>query len=258
MALTGDLPMNEGYVDVVVGLLAAPGEGLLDKATEFLGDLAELTRVPQLTAAAGVATKITAGVDKLLGTDETIGLLALQTSINADGLRDGYYVATNWPAANGGLDRLRVTDARLEVLHDDQVWRPAAGFDYFVLEVATTGSHPDRWRQLGAMPKVVKDALSQLAKAVSDDDVAAAGSAVRVAIVEVEFEPNLTVEDRAIAADRIAAAGVERRKVILTKQAGEASGDSDRAEILGKLQSIDLVGADVTKRLSLMRQRAFG
>ncbi len=45
--------------------------------------------------------------------------------------------------------------------------------------------------------------------------------------------------------------------MILAKQAGQASGELDRAEILGKLESIDLVGSDVTEHLALMRERAF-
>lgn len=259
VALTGDLPMNSGAVDVVVGLLAAPGDSLLDKATDFLSDLAELTQVPQLTAAAPVASKIMGGVDKLFGNDETSGLLALQTSVQADRLRDGYLVVTDWPTDKGRLDRLRISDGRLEV-SNGQEWQPASGFNYFVLEFATRPSKPDRWQELDSVAKLVKGALGQLAKARSEEDVAAAGNALLVAMNEVAFEPNLTIEDRQVGSARVQAkwdqACMSRRKV-LEEAADRASKESDRARLLESVKSLKVVGADVSDNLSLVRERAF-
>ena len=165
VVLTGDLPMNTDAVSVVVGLMAAPGDTLLDQATEFLGDLASLTRVPQLTMAAPVATKIAQGVDKLLGNDETFGLIALQTSIQADRLTDGYLVVTDWPTDEGSLERLAVSGSGLKVRDADNsdVLRPATGFNYMVLDVQVTPSKPQRWRELTTVSALTKSAVGQLA-----------------------------------------------------------------------------------------------
>ncbi len=204
VALTGDLPMNSDSVNVVVGLLAAPGGSVLRRATDFLGNLASLTQVPQLTAAAPVAAKVVEGVDKLLGNDETIGLIALQTSIQADRLKEGFLVVTDWPSDAGSVERLRVDGSKLHMRDSpDGEWVPAGGFSYFVLEVQISPSKPGRWRELGSIADLAESAVQQLARAQSPDDVAAAGSAVLVATSSVLFEPNLTVEDRDVAADEI-------------------------------------------------------
>lgn len=204
VALTGDLPMNSDSVNVVVGLLAAPGGSLLQRATEFLGNLASLTQVPQLTAAAPVAAKVVEGVDKLLGNDETTGLIALQISIQADELKEGYLVVTDWPSKEGALADLGVRGSRLLMLDPRKVeWVPATGFSYVLLKIQISPSKPERWRELGSISDLAKDAVKQLSLARSAEDVAAAGSAVLFATSSVQFEPNLTVEDRGIAADEI-------------------------------------------------------
>lgn len=262
VALTGDLPMNAGSVDVVIGLLAAPGESLLDKATDFLSDLAELTQVPQLTAAAPIASKITGGVDKLLGNEETIGLLALQTSIQADALRDGYLVVTDWPAETGDLGRLRVQDGQgLEQLGDDQQWRPARGFNYVVLRVVTRPSKPDRWEELMAVSTLVQDALDELAEARTDEDVTAAGSAILVAMSKVTLEENLTREDREVGGDRIQAAwerAVAKRAKVLERTAAETNEEPDRADLIESVTSLQDIAADVNTNLKRLRARALG
>ncbi|MCG6568594.1 hypothetical protein [Tessaracoccus sp. ZS01] len=272
VALTGDLPMNSDAISIVVGLMAAPGEGLLDLATEFLGDLASLTQVPQLTAAAPIATKIANGVDKLLGTDETIGLIALQMSIQADALREGYVVVTDWPTDEGSLDRLAIDGSRL-MMHDGDDWVPARGFNYLVLDVQVTPSRPKRWRELTAIAGLAETALSQLATATSPEDVEAAGSAIQVAMSTVLFEPNLTVTDRDAAADQIQEMwdkAVTRRNAVLSEDATTQPdrGAADEAEldsgerVPGKqldrvrLSSMVSAGDRVTSRLKMLRTEA--
>ena len=220
VALTGDLPMNGDAVNIVVGLLAAPGDSILDQATEFLGDLASLTQVPQLTAAAPVASKIAQGVDKLLGNDDIAGLLAMQASIQADRLKDGYLVVTDWPTTEGALDRLAVTGEGLRVRDSDdpKFLRPPSGFNFLVLDVQVTPSKPQRWRQLASVADLAAQANEQLARAKSAEDVAAAGSSILVAMSTVLFEPNLTTEDQEVAAAAIEhqwADSVARRSTVL-------------------------------------------
>lgn len=258
VALTGDLPMNSGAVDVTVGLLAAPGESLLDIATEFLNDLAELTQVPQLTTAAPIAAKISTGVDKLLGNENTTGLLGLQMSIEADRLRRGYFVVTDWPATEGHLKHLRIGNAGLEVMHSDNVQRPASGFNYVVLEVALTPSKPKRWRELDSITTLVDSAINKLGSAHSDKDIAAAGHAVLAAVGEALSNPDLTIEDRDVAAvgiEKMWTDAKERRKRVLMKTAEEAA-EASAEQVLADVVALDGLASSVAKEMSMMRASA--
>lgn len=271
VALTGDLPMNADAVHVVVGLIAAPGESLLDQATDFLGDLATLTQVPQLTMAAPVAAKIAQGVDKLLGNEDTRGLIALQTSIQADRLRDGYLVVTDWLASEGSLDQLVVTDSGLKVREpgDPTEVLHLPSFSFIVLDVQVTPSKPQRWRELTSVSKLAKTAVSQLAKAKSTEDVDAAGNAAQVAMNEVLFEPNLTVADRDIAAAQILSMwedAVARRNAVLHGEGRDSLGiapqrdedESDESDGAGERKAAKVISAAdiVSHKLKRMRQSA--
>lgn len=197
--LTGNLPLNASDVDVTVGLLAAPGESLLDRASKFLGDLAELTKAPQLTTAAPIAQKIAAGVDSLLGNDETKGLLAFRTSIPADTPRRGYYVLTDWPTNKGSLEALRVSNNKLQVNDKSVGWSEPQDFNYLVLEFRVEGSKPTRWEELPEIFDVFSTALDKLANATTRKAVADAGVALELAVNAAQNSSNLTAGDREIA-----------------------------------------------------------
>lgn len=206
LALSGDLPLNTGDVEVTVALLAAPGSSVLDHATSFLNDIASLTLVPQLTAAAPVATKIAGGVDKLLGNDEVAGVLAFCTSIPADAPRDGYYLVTDVPAQSGqDLARFGVKDHTLLHWSDQaQAWQPAAGFSYLLLEFSVEESKPTRWTELPEITDLSKAALQQLAQAATDADVERAAPQLKLAAMKALYSPDLAHVDRDPAAQALA------------------------------------------------------
>lgn len=206
LALSGDLPLNAGDVEVSVALLAAPGSSVLDHATAFLNDIASLTLVPQLTTAAPVASKIAGGVDKLLGNDEVSGVLAFCTSVPAEEPRDGFYLVTDVPTQSGqDLARFAVKDHTLLHWSDQaQAWQPAAGFSYLLIEFSVEGPKPTRWTELPEITDLSKAALQQLAQATTDADVERAAPQLKLAAMKALYSPDLAHVDRDPAAQALA------------------------------------------------------
>ncbi len=205
-ALTGDLPLNAGDVEVDIALLAAPTSSLLDRATAFLDQVAELTLVPQLTAAAPVASKLAQGVDALLGNDEVRGVLAFSTSIPADTAKAGHYVITDLPSSEAGLDHLYVKDgALLRFDPQTQQWQPASGFSHIVIEVRVEPPKPDRWRELPAIVDLSQAALTRLSQARTEADVRDAWPPMHQAVIEALYSPDLAYADREPAAAALTA-----------------------------------------------------
>lgn len=198
-ALTGDLPLNGGDINVDIALLAAPGTSLFGQVTTFLSDVAELTMVPQLTTAAPIAEKIAAGVDNLLGNQEIQGILALVTSIPADAPRTGFYVVTDLPADQESLERLYVKAGQL-YRHNGQQWQPASGFSHLVLEIRPKGSQPNRWKELPVISDLTQGALRQLTEARSVQAVRDAWPKMQQAIITASYTPDLAEVDRRLAA----------------------------------------------------------
>lgn len=205
LALSGDLPLNSGDVEVNVALLAAPGSSLLDHATSFLNDIADLTLVPQLSVAAPVASKIAGGVDQLLGNDEVAGVLAFCTSVPADDPQPGFFLVTDLPTESGqDLSRLAVKDRTLwHWLDKEGAWRPAAGFSYLLLEFRVEGSKPTRWTELPEITDLSQAALQRLAQATTDADVADAAPQMRLAAMKALYSPDLAHINRDPAAQAL-------------------------------------------------------
>lgn len=206
LALSGDLPLNGGDVEVTVALLAAPGSSALDHATSFLNDIASLTLVPQLSAAAPVATKIAGGVDKLLGNDEVSGVLAFCTSVPADTPRDGFYLVTDLPTqSDQDLAWFAVKDhALLQWSDQARVWQPAAGFSYLLIEFSVAGPKPTRWTDLPEITDLSQAALQQLARASTDAEVERAAPQLKLAAMKALYSPDLAHVDRDPAAQALA------------------------------------------------------
>ncbi len=205
LALSGELPLNGGDVDVTVALLAAPGSSLLDRATTFLTDIATLTLVPQLSVAAPVAAKIASGVDELLGNEDVAGVLAFTTSVPADQPRAGFYLVTDLPAQSS-QDLARFTVADHGLLHwsdQEQAWRPASGFSYLLLEFSVEGAKPTRWTELPEITDLSQAALQRLAQAASDTDVAQAAPQMKLAAMKALYSPDLAHVDRDPAAQAL-------------------------------------------------------
>jgi hypothetical protein len=200
-ALTGDLPLNGGDIDVDIALLAAPGSSLFDRVTLFLNDVAEMTMVPQLTAAAPIAEKIAAGVDSLLGNDEVQGILALATSVSTDAPKAGFYVLTDLPVDQERLEGLYIKDSQL-LRYDDptQQWKAAAGFSYLLIEIRPKPSQPNRWKQLPGIADLSQSALQKLTQARTVEDVHEAWPQMHEAIVQAAYSPDLAEVDRKLAA----------------------------------------------------------
>lgn len=200
-ALTGDLPLNGGDIDVDIALLAAPGSSLFDRVTVFLNDVAEMTMVPQLTTAAPIAEKIAAGVDSLLGNDEVEGILALATSISTDAPNVGFYVLTDLPVGQHSLERLYAKDRQLLQFDEpSQQWRVASGFGYILIEVRPKPSQPNRWKELPAIADLSQSALQTLTKARTVEDVHDAWPQMHEAIIRAGYSPDLAEVDRKLAA----------------------------------------------------------
>lgn len=205
LALSGDLPLNSGDVEVNVALLAAPGSSLLDRATSFLNDIASLTLVPQLTVAAPVATKIAGGIDQLLGNEDVAGVLAFSTSVPADRARAGYYLLTDLPLqSSDDLTRFVVEDGSLLRWSDpDHAWQPAAGFSYLLVEFRVEGSKPTRWTELPEITDLSQAALERLAQASTDADVERAAPQMKLAAMKAFYSPDLAHVDRDPAAQAV-------------------------------------------------------
>ncbi len=206
LALSGDLPLNSGDVEVNVALLAAPRSSVLDHAASFLNDVASLTLVPQLTVAAPVATKIASGVDKLLGNEDVAGVLAFCTSVSADAPRAGYYLVTDLPAQSAkDLDWFAVRDHGLLRWSDEQqAWQPATGFSYLLIEFSVEGPKPTRWTELPEITDLSKAALQQLAQATTQAEVERAAPQMKLAAIKAIYSPDLAHVDRDPAAQSVA------------------------------------------------------
>jgi hypothetical protein len=197
-ALSGDLPLNAGDVEVDVAVLAAPGSSLLKQATSFLSEVASLTMIPQLTAAAPVATKIASGVDTLLGNDDVEGILAFSTSVPAGRPRPGYYAVTDIVAtSDDDLQRLDVKDDQLlRYSHERDRWEPATGFSYLLLEFRVEETKPSRWTELPEIVDLCESALEQLSKARTEQDIREAWPQMHLAVLKALYNQNLAHSDR--------------------------------------------------------------
>ena len=244
-ALTGDLPLNGGDIDVDIALLAAPGSSLFDRVTLFLNDVAEMTMVPQLTTAAPIAEKIAAGVDSLLGNDEVQGILALATSISTDAPHVGFYVLTDLPVGQQSLERLYVKDGQLLQFDEpSQQWRAASGFGYIVIEVRPKPSQPNRWKELPSIVDLSQSALQTLTKARTVEDVRDAWPQMHEAIIRAGYSPDLAEVDRKLAAQALTAQWKEETQRLkdalqmgetqITKAVAPAADVAQAAESIGK------------------------
>jgi hypothetical protein len=206
LALSGELPLNGGDVEVTVALLSAPGSSVLDRATSFLNDIASLTLVPQLTAAAPVAAKVAGGVDALLGNEEVSGVLAFCTSVPADAPRNGHYLVTDLPTQSGrDLATFAVKDDALLHWSDQaQEWQAATGFSYLLIEFSVEGPKPTRWTELPEITDLSSAALQQLAQASTAADVERAAPQLKLAVVKALYSPDLAHVDRDPAAQALA------------------------------------------------------
>lgn len=199
--LTDALPLNQGSIDIRAVLLSLPQTGLLDRATAFLSDLADLTQVPQLTAAAPIASKIASGVDKLLGNDEANGLIALMTSVSLDEPKAGYYVVTSLKADDGWtLRHLNVEKDQLRFWAGAGEWKPIEGVDFLLLRVSLLDSQPKRWRAIEPITTLWQRAKAALTAAKTPTEVKEAGRLALAAMDRAAADPNLTVKDRKKAA----------------------------------------------------------
>jgi hypothetical protein len=219
VGLTDLLPLESGSVDITAALMSAPQSTLLGQATSFLDDLSELTQVPQLTAAAPIARKIADGVDRILGNDETTGLIGFTTTVDAAELHTGYYAVTTWPTggfrdANGYL---AVQNGHLTAYQNNK-WAPAEGFDYILIRIAVYGQQPLRWKSIPSITDLWEVARAKLSSARSTEMVEDAASAILVAVDRAEAEPNLCTADQKDAAKTLMAdyhAAYERRAEVL-------------------------------------------
>lgn len=204
-ALSGDLPLNTGNVDVDIAVLAAPESSLLKQATSFLTEIASLTMIPQLTAAAPVAAKLVVGVDTLLGNEDVKGVLALSTSVAANEPRSGYYAVTDLVSDSVDAEQhLRVKDRRLQQYsRERQEWEPATGFSYLLLEIRVKGSKPTRWQELPEIVELGEAALSRLSGARSEQDIRDAWPQMHLAVLKAVYSQDLAHVDRDLAAQAL-------------------------------------------------------
>ncbi len=199
VALSGELPLNQD-ISLLVGLLREPGNSLLDRATNFLSSLAEFTHVPQLSTAAPIADKIAEGVDKLLGNDDSQGILALSLQIDATKPASGYYVCSSADRQKRSTDLMRVYKERLQVWAANEQgkseWQYVTEFDYFLLNVALEPPQPNRWRTLPSILDKVQASTRKLDEANTSGALVGASIEMLEAARLARFSPDLIFIDQ--------------------------------------------------------------
>lgn len=200
--LTGWLPYNTGAVDILVGLLAAPGENTLKTAAGFLGEISSLVHVPYLSAATDIATKVADGAEKLLDGDKTLGLVAVHLALADSEVQPGYYVAINADETDMPLASLCVENDTLKV-RTDSGSRPVEGVDYLLLEVEVQQTAGEDWRALPSIWEPYKQARARLGAEPDDKARKQAEALLYTAIVAAQTSPDLTYADQDRVARRI-------------------------------------------------------
>lgn len=193
--LTGWLPYNTGDVDILVGLLAAPGENTLKTAAEFLGKISSLVHVPYLSAATDIATKVADGAEKLLGGDETHGLVAVNLVLDGTEVRPGYYVAINADEDTLPVASLYVENDTLRIC-DGSHSSSVKGFDYLLLQVEVESDSGENWRSIAPIWDPYKQALVRLGADPDDKARKEAEALLYTAVTAARTSPDLTYADQ--------------------------------------------------------------
>ncbi|MEV8637438.1 hypothetical protein AB0395_37940 [Streptosporangium sp. NPDC051023] len=144
--ITPLLPYGGGTVTVQAGLYRVSGRGPLGTAVQIVGGLAGLV-APPLAAAANVATKVSEGIDRILGDLGEQPVLGVHRTMVAPvpgapgaggrAMRAGHLVVIDSPRPPGTLS---IEDGRLRV-----DGRPPTGADFLVLRIECRTERDD-WR----------------------------------------------------------------------------------------------------------------
>ncbi|MEV4091730.1 hypothetical protein [Streptosporangium saharense] len=144
--ITPLLPYGGGTVSVQAGLYRVSEKGPLGTAVQIAGGLAGLV-APPLAAAAAIATKLSEGIDRILGDLGEQPVLGVHWTMvapvpGAPGsgvrtVRAGHLVVINSPEPPGALS---IEDGRLRV-----DGRPPTGADFLVLRIECRADRDD-WR----------------------------------------------------------------------------------------------------------------
>jgi hypothetical protein len=144
--ITPLLPFNGGTVEVEAALYQATVAGPLATAVGLIGNLASLMG-PPLAIAAGIADKVSDGLDAILQADGGQPVLGVHWTMVAPGgpghkLQPGHLAVVNAPPQQ--LGQLVIADGRLAV-SSGAGQRPLTGVDYLVVRVECREERDD-WR----------------------------------------------------------------------------------------------------------------
>lgn len=225
--LTGQLAFNvrAGELRLLVGLLYVTGSGVLTQASAFLGSLSQLVHAPQLSAAAGIATKIADGAESLIGVADPAGRVVFETSIPWDGLRRGHLLAAGVDEHSIDRSALAVHDGRLIV--DGQPARNLRSLDYVLLRVDVLADSGESWEQI----PTIKEPFDRAIAALGDPALAEEAKAQLLAAMRAAMAcSDLTVAERARVRDLVRARWEETRDsfgVLAGRTPGDVASLSD-------------------------------
>lgn len=267
VALTGRVPFNEGDIEILAGLLTVPGSNDLTAVTGFLGKLADLVKVPQLSTVVATAQTVAEGITTLLGGDAARGLIGIYQGIGAPDLRrDGYYIAIeDQDGRRPDLALLGVRNDRLVAYMDEtHTGTPGSmeGWNYMLLRVRTYETIGDSWKEIPSLNDPLQEAHRALGRAKDESALDAATTMLWAAINAADFSKDLSADDR----DRVVQEmfddwkrAVEMKKMLgeLRAQPGATAAGTERllapdvvTGLLGdEVAAWDLTGTDLTAYL---------
>lgn len=212
LPLTGLLPFDKqrGELRILCGLLYVTGSGLLTEAAGFLGTLSELVQVPQLSAAATIATKVAEGAEKIVSFADPKGRLALETSIRYEDLREGYLVIA-------ASDEDDLDDSAMSI-HGDPPSLDYNGsldidsLDYVVLKVDVSDEAGESFTQIATIHDPFDESLRLLASS-SEESLAESEAQLVSAISAALRSIDLTVRERTRVAEILKDRWLRARKL---------------------------------------------
>ncbi len=207
LPLTPLVPFTGGDVGILVGLVSMQASDAVQRFLGVVSSFAELVAVPQLSMALNVASKVSSGVDEVLGVGSQNLMLGFQqTYVGAGGggpndLRPCYIAVLNRPNDPTFNSQLWVKGGKLFSGADLNGAQELTGVDYMLLRIETR-EHRDDWEMLQPLKEYYDQAKQALTPALSlvddkrDAKIAEADLSMNRALGVILSSPDLTDEDR--------------------------------------------------------------
>ncbi len=204
LPLTPLVPYSGGTVQIEAGLVAMKGSDILKGFLDVMGSFAQLLAVPQLSTALAVASKVSDGVNQLLGIGDNRMVLGLNRSFESVGgggdndLRSMYMVIINAPSGSYPSERLWIKESKLLYGPNQAEAQELTGVDYMVLRIETRRNRGDDLESLSSISQPFKKAIDALSKldASGNPQVTEAEAYVRAAAAAALTSPDLAARDR--------------------------------------------------------------